>query len=124
MAAGMAFLLVFLGAGAGGVLRYGVSLAPYLSGRAGWATLVVNIAGSFVMGYAGAYLARSGASEAWRLFLLAGVLGGFTTFSAFSADAMALIARGAMGAAFTYVATSVLASLAAIAVGAWLARGG
>jgi CrcB protein len=120
-------LLVFLGAGLGGVLRHGVNLA---SARAfgpafPWGTLSVNVVGSLLMGALAGWLAlRSG--QAWthsaRLFLATGVLGGFTTFSAFSLDAVLLWERGQAGWAAAYIAVSVLLSIVALSAGIALVR--
>lgn len=83
----------------------------------------MNILGSFLMGLLAALLAEGpAASQPWRLFLTTGVLGGFTTFSAFSLDALTLWQRGQTGLAALYVAASVLLSLAAIALGFAAAR--
>lgn len=122
-----AFLIVFLGAGLGGALRHGVNLAAArlfgLEFPVG--TLVVNAAGSAAMGLLAGWLALK-AGEAWsqdvRLFLATGVLGGFTTFSAFSLDAALLWERGAPGLAAAYVAASVALSLGALAGGLALVR--
>jgi CrcB protein len=84
-----------------------------------WGTLAVNVAGSLVMGVLAALLARS--AEA-RLFLMTGALGGFTTFSAFSLDAVSLWERGDAGAAIAYAGASVAISLAALAAGLALGR--
>lgn len=87
--------------------------------------MLVNVAGSLVMGvFAGWFLLRSGVSQEVRLFLTAGLLGGFTTFSAFSLDAIALLQRQAYWAAFLYVAGSVVAAIAALFIGLALFRGG
>ena len=117
----MSFLIVFLGAGLGGALRHGVNLAVARLGASfPYGTLSVNILGSFVMGALVEYLAvRAQLPQGWRLFLATGVLGGFTTFSAFSLDAVLLYERGQPGAAVSYVLASVVLSLAAF-VGALL----
>lgn len=88
-----------------------------------WATVAVNVAGSFLMGVLVVVLAQR---DATRLapFLMTGVLGGFTTFSAFSLDALTLWERGQAGAASAYVLGSVAASLAAIVAGMAVARAG
>jgi fluoride exporter len=122
-----AFLLVFLGAGIGGALRHGVNLGcARLCGTAfPWGTLTVNIVGSFVMGALAGWLAfkaQHGWSQPLRLFLTTGVLGGFTTFSAFSLDAVLLWERGQGGLAAVYVAVSVVASIAGLAAGLALVR--
>ncbi|MEO6433482.1 MAG: CrcB family protein, partial [Sphingomicrobium sp.] len=88
------------------------------------ATMVVNILGSFAMGLlAGWFLARPGASQQLRLFLTTGLLGGFTTFSAFSLDAAVLIERHAYAAAAAYVLGSVAGAIAALFVGLAMFRG-
>ncbi len=122
-----AFLLVFLGAGIGGVLRHGVNLAAMRLIGLGfpWGTLAVNVVGSFAMGALAGWLAlKAGASwnQPVRLFFATGVLGGFTTFSAFSLDAVLLWERGQGGAAMVYVVGSVALSLAALAGGLALVR--
>jgi fluoride exporter len=117
-----AFLLVFLGAGIGGVLRHAVYLAAARAFGPGfpWGTLAVNVVGSLAMGALAGWLALK-AGESWtqpvRLFLATGILGGFTTFSAFSLDAVLLWERGQGGAAAAYAAGSVALSLAALAGG-------
>lgn len=86
-----AFVAVFVGAGLGGALRHGVNVASlrWLSAGFPYGTLTVNIAGSFAMGLAaGWFAARVDPDQTWRLFLTTGVLGGFTTFSAYSLEVM------------------------------------
>ena len=122
-----AFLLVFLGAGLGGALRHGVNLACARAFGAAlpWGTLVVNIVGSLAMGAIAAWFAaRAGAgSQPLRLFLTTGILGGFTTFSAFSLDVAVLWERGETSLAFAYLSASVIGSLGALALGMALQRG-
>ncbi|MCW3796212.1 fluoride efflux transporter CrcB [Sphingomonas sp. BN140010] len=115
-------LVVFLGGGIGAVLRHGVNRLAVAWFGLGFpvGTLAVNVAGSFLMALAAGLL--PGGSQGWRLFLATGVLGGFTTFSAFSLDALTLWQRGQAGTAALYVGGSVLLSLAAIALGAAAAR--
>ena len=123
-----AFLLVFLGAGLGGATRHAVNLgcARACGTNFPWGTLTVNIVGSFVMGLLAGWLALK-AGESWtqhtRLFLTTGLLGGFTTFSAFSLDAMLLWERGEMFSAGAYVAASVAGSILALAAALALVRG-
>jgi len=116
-------LLVFVGGGLGAVLRYAAGRAALL---AGWgsplATLGVNIVGCFAMGLIAGWFASRGGPDGTKLFLTTGLLGGFTTFSAFGLDALALYQRGAIGSALAYVAASVLVSLAAVAAGFALIR--
>ena len=121
------YLLVFLGAGFGGSLRHAVNLACARAFGTGfpWGTLTVNVVGSFVMGALAAWLAFK-AGEGWsqplRLFLTTGILGGFTTFSAFSLDAVLLWERGDAGTALACVAASVLLSVGGLIVGLALVR--
>jgi fluoride exporter len=122
-----ATLLVFLGAGIGGALRHGtnVAAARLLGSGFPWGTLTVNVFGSFVMGLLAGYLAfRAGAewTQNARLFLTTGVLGGYTTFSAFSLDVILLWDRGQAVAAALYVAASVVLSVLGLVVGLWLVR--
>lgn len=121
------FLLVAAGGALGASLRHGVNVgAARLFGPAfPWGTLGVNVAGSLAMGLLIGWLARSDAEggTALRLFLATGVLGGFTTFSAFSLDAVTLWERGAAGQALAYVAASVTFSILALAAGLALMRG-
>jgi CrcB protein len=122
----MSYLLVFLGGGLGSTLRHGINLLCMRMLGTGfpWSTFLINVAGSLVMGLIAGYLAFKGdVAQPWRLFLMTGVLGGFTTFSAFSLDAMRLFERGEIGQAAFYVLGSVLLSLAGIAAGLALVRG-
>jgi len=89
-----------------------------------YATLTVNVLGSLAMGLLAGWLARHGESgEPWRLLLGVGVLGGFTTFSAFSLEIALMIERGAMAQAATYVALSLLGGVGGLFAGLALARG-
>ena len=112
------YLLVMTGGALGAGARYGVARA--IGGASGeWptATLVVNIAGGFLMGLLAAAIGRSFAAEPHRLLLGVGVLGGFTTFSAFSLETVGLLGAGRTGPALAYVAASVVGSLVALALG-------
>ena len=117
-------LTVALGGAVGASLRYLVNVAtPRLLGHGfPYATMIVNVAGSALMGALVVVLAHKSGTR-FAPFLMTGVLGGFTTFSAFSLDAITLWERGDGGAAFVYVAGSVLLSLAALFVGMMQARG-
>ena len=121
----MLYLIVFLGAGIGGAIRHRVNVgATRLLGYGfPWGTLIVNVAGSFIMGLLAGYFAfRPGIDQHMRLFLTTGVLGGFTTFSAFSLDTALLVERHSYGLATAYVAGSVAASIAALFLGLALFR--
>jgi CrcB protein len=114
------YLIVFLGAGIGGALRHGVNVgaARLVGADFPFGTLIVNIVGSFVMGALAGYFAfRPGIGQHLRLFLTTGILGGFTTFSAFSLDTALLVERHAYTSAAGYVAGSVFASLVALFAG-------
>jgi CrcB protein len=121
------FLLVFLGAGLGGVLRHSVNLlcGRYCGVDFPWGTFAINISGSLIMGLIAGYLAFK-AGEAWtqhaRLFLMTGILGGYTTFSAFSLDAVLLWERGQVGTASFYVLGSVGFAIAGLVAGLTIVR--
>ncbi len=124
-----ASLYVAGGGALGAWLRYvaGLSLSTSTASAAASpfprATLSVNVLGSLAMGLLAGWLARHGsAAEAWRLLLGVGLLGGFTTFSAFSLDLALMIERGALLGAFAYAALSVLAGVAALFLGLALMR--
>jgi CrcB protein len=115
----MHYVLVFVGGGIGAALRHGVNRLSmtWLGPSFPYGTIFVNVVGSLAIGVlAGLFLAKA-PSEAWRLFLTTGVLGGFTTFSAFSLDAAVMWQRGDYAALGTYVAGSVLLSIAALFFG-------
>jgi CrcB protein len=121
----MNYLLVFVGGGLGSTLRYIVNIVtPRLLGMAfPYHTFIINITGSTVMGLIAGYLAFKGdAAASWRLFLMTGILGGYTTFSAFSLDAAVLYERGEIGAALFYVLGSVVLSIAGLFAGLALVR--
>jgi fluoride exporter len=117
-------LLVMAGGAIGAGLRYQVgrlALAQY-GPQFPWGTLFVNLGGGLLMGLLAGTLARHQAGTNLGLFLGVGVLGGFTTFSAFSLDTFNMIERGALGVAASYVGASVIGSIAMLGVGLWLAR--
>ena len=119
------YLLVFFGGGLGASLRHlvNVSCARCLGTSFPWGTFIINISGSLVMGLIAGYLAfKGGASQPWRLFLMTGILGGYTTFSAFSLDAALLYERGEIGSALFYVLGSVVLSIAGLFAGLALVR--
>ena len=115
---------VAAGGALGSWLRYLVARAfmPML-GSFPWATLTVNVTGSFAMGLLAGWLARFGShSEGWRLLLGVGMLGGFTTFSAFSLEFALLVERGEIGPAAAYVAASLVAGFTGLFAGLYLMR--
>ena len=116
----MLYLIVFVGAGFGGALRHGVNVlaARQFGYDFPYGTLIVNIAGSFLMGALAGYFAfRPGMPQHMRLFLTTGILGGFTTFSAFSLDAALLVERHNYALAAGYIVGSVGVSVAALFLG-------
>jgi len=118
-------IFVALGGGVGAVARYLVGIGALRSFGAAWpATLTVNIVGGLLMGLLAGWLAGRGAAdqERWRLLLGVGLLGGFTTFSAFSLETAQMIERRAYGEAFAYTAASVVLSIAALLAGLLIAR--
>jgi fluoride exporter len=121
----MRYLIIFLGGGVGAALRHGVNVvAARLLGTAfPYATAFENVTGSLLMGLLAGYFAfRGGISQHWQLFLTTGILGGYTTFSAFSLDAVLLYERGALGLAALYVILSVLLSIGGLFAGLWFIR--
>jgi CrcB protein len=121
----LGFLIVFFGAGIGGAFRHAINLAML---RLGWVsfpagTMTINVIGSCLMGVIAEYFAmRSQLPQQWRLFLTTGILGGFTTFSAFSLEAALLYERGRTGLALVYVVGSVILSIAALAAAMMVVR--
>ncbi|MFT6451509.1 MAG: CrcB protein [Halocynthiibacter sp.] len=117
-------LQVALGGALGASARYltGQGMARAFGAAFPYGTLAVNLIGSFAMGVLFIVLAQKGGAR-MSPFLLTGLLGGFTTFSAFSLDTLALFERGQLGAAAGYVLVSVIGSLAAIFAGVAIARG-
>ena len=121
----MNYLLVFVGGGLGASLRHTVNIAcaRCMGPTFPWGTFLINITGSIAMGLISGYLAFKGeASQPWRLFLMTGVLGGYTTFSAFSLDTALLYQRGEIGLALGYVLGSVVLSIAGLFAGLALVR--
>ena len=117
--------IVALGGALGSGMRHLVNLAALrLFGPAfPWGTLAVNIAGSFIMGLFVELLARRfGGSAELRLFIATGILGDFTTFSAFSLDVAVLYERGAVAQAAFYVAASIVVAVLALFLGMWLGK--
>lgn len=113
------YLIVFLGAGLGGMARHAVNVAAMkLDSAFPWHTLVVNVVGSLLMGLLIGWLTFKGnAPQEWRLFAATGVLGGFTTFSAFSLDAALLFERHSGTQMALYVLGSVGLSILMLFVG-------
>lgn len=122
----MPVLAVALGGALGSLGRYFVvgQATRWFGIAFPWGTLTVNVVGGLVIGLLAETMAlKWSVTQEMRLFLITGVLGGFTTFSAFSLEVVALIERGEMGSAVSYVVASVLLSVGAVFVGIALIRG-
>lgn len=123
--------LVMLGGAIGAALRFhlGRLMQPLSAGAAPgvvfpWSTLAANVLGGLAMGVLATWVMRGGAgAESWRLFAGVGVLGGFTTFSAFSLEMFQMLERGAWPLASGYAVLSVIAALLALVAGHLIARG-
>jgi CrcB protein len=121
----MNYLIVFVGGGLGAAARYGANMgvARMAASTFPLHTLAVNITGCFIMGALTEWMAlRFNTSNEMRLFLTTGILGGYTTFSAFALDFAVLVQRRDIAAAGLYAAASVLLSILACFVGLWLVR--
>ena len=118
------YLLVMLGGAVGSGARFalGNAIAARGSSIFPWSTLAVNIIGCLAMGALAGWLARQGGGETVRLLVGVGLLGGFTTFSAFSLDWWQLVERGAVTAAMVYAAVTLATTLGALGIGLAAAR--
>ena len=117
----MNFLWVFIGGGIGSVLRYAVGLCIGAA-MFPWATFAVNVGGSFAIGLFGGWSERFGWSESMRLALTVGLCGGFTTFSTFSKESLALVQSGRYCTFAAYAIGSVAIGLAAVTLGYLIAK--
>ena len=120
-----AYLIVALGSAVGGALRHAVNVGTARLVGTGWpyGTFTVNLVGSFTIGLIAGYFALKGsAPQAWVLFMTTGVLGGFTTFSAFSLDIALLYERGRLDLAALYLGGSVVLSVGALFLALALVR--
>lgn len=115
---------VAIGGAIGAIARYmtNIGLLRLIGPGFPWGTLTVNVVGSFLMGLAWVLLDVRGAMR-FAPLVMTGVLGGFTTFSAFSLDAVTMVERGQAGLGLIYVAASVAASIGALFAGVLIARG-
>ena len=119
-----AIMLVGTGGALGAVARYGVGLWVKTASGFPWATLSVNVGGALLMGLVMGWLGRpAGAGEPVRLFVAVGLLGGFTTFSAFSFELVTLLEKRELMAAAGYLSGSVLGGVAAFLVAYAMVRG-
>ena len=120
----MAYLLAALGGALGALARWGVATAlPHSAGGWPWATLLVNLTGCLVFGALIAVLTTRSPEPPWaRPFLAVGVLGGYTTYSAFAVEVVGLVEAGAPVLAAGYVLVSLLGGVLAVAAGALAVR--
>ena len=120
----MAYLLAALGGALGALARWGVATAlPHSPGGWPWATLLVNLTGCLVFGALIAVLTTRSPEPPWvRPFLAVGVLGGYTTYSAFAVEVVGLTDAGAVATAAGYVVASVLGGVLAVAAGVLAVR--
>ncbi|MDE2446137.1 MAG: fluoride efflux transporter CrcB [Alphaproteobacteria bacterium] len=121
----MGFIWVALGGAIGSAARYGVNISAHrlMGYEFPWGTFFVNVVGSFAMGFLAAFLnAKFAEQHDLRLFLTTGILGGFTTFSAFSLDFFGAVQRGETAMGAVYVVATVLLSLVAVFAGFMVAK--
>ncbi|MCP5339617.1 MAG: fluoride efflux transporter CrcB [Steroidobacteraceae bacterium] len=119
------FLIVFLGGGLGSAARHGVNLLSmhFAGARYPWGTFCINVLGSLLIGVLAEWFAlRTQLPASLRLFLLTGILGGFTTFSAFSLEVGLLHERGATAVAALYAMSSVVCAVGAMFAGMYAVR--
>lgn len=118
--------IIAVGAGSfiGGIARYLVSLAMKgISKGFPWATLLVNLLGCLTIGLLWGFLSRNASeSTSWGLFLTVGLCGGFTTFSTFSKEALTMLQTGQIWGFASYIALSILAGIALVALGYYIGR--
>ena len=118
--------IIAVGAGSfiGGIARYLVSLAMKgISKGFPWATVLVNLIGCLIIGLLWGFLSRNASeSTSWGLFLTVGLCGGFTTFSTFSKEALTMLQTGQIWGFASYIAISILAGIALVAIGYYIGR--
>ena len=122
----MNWLLVFVGGGVGSLLRYGIAhglpVADFDRGGWPWATFSANLLACLLLGLTATLLTRGGLSKEAGLLLATGLCGGFSTFSTFSGELLALIEAGQYGVAAGYLAVSIIGGLLSIGLAAYLLR--
>jgi CrcB protein len=119
----MVYLLAAVGGALGALARWGLAEAVPSSGGWPWATLLVNVTGCLLLGLLLGVVGSRTPEPAWvKPFLGVGVLGGYTTYSAFAVEVVELVEDGAVGVAAGYLLLSVLGGVAAVGTGAVLAR--
>jgi len=119
---GMYWLAVAMGGAVGAMGRAGIAATLTTAGGFPWQTFAANTIGSLAIGVVWAALVKAEAPPLWGAFLITGVLGGFTTFSAFSLETVQLFEQGAWQTALGYVALSVLSCVLGAALGVWVVK--
>jgi CrcB protein len=122
----MAYLWVTIGSALGGLLRYALTrITIPISNGVPWGTVIINVIGSFIIGYFGTLTLQTGrypAPDNLRLFVMVGICGGFTTFSSFSLQTFDLLRSGSWAKALTNAVVSVVLCIAAVGAGHMLAH--
>ena len=115
----MVAFVIFIGAGIGGLARYAASVWIQSAAHTEfpWATMLINVSGSFLLTLAYALLESTAAAPEWRAFVGIGVIGGYTTFSTFTYETVRLVQDGEWDRAILYVLGSVVLSLAGAVLG-------
>ena len=114
----MAYVWVFIGGGIGSMFRFSLTrLFPYDEGTFPYATLLANIISSFILGILLGWIIKNGMSVQYRLLLITGFCGGFSTFSTFSGEGLYLLQKGQWGLAAGYIIVSIILGLAAVLIG-------
>jgi CrcB protein len=121
----MDYVLVAIGGGVGAMARMAVGrrVSAVMGNAFPWGTMFVNVSGALVIGFLMTILMQRTVGDSWqRMLLVVGFLGGYTTFSSYTWEAMRLFEQGRPGAALGYIAGSNLVGLAGCALGIWLAK--
>lgn len=113
-------ILVFIGGGIGALSRFGVSNLGILDHDKYYYTVAINITGCLTIGILWALLNHWGVSRKWYLFTITGILGGYTTYSAFTLDAMQLVQEGRWAQALFYIGVTMVGGLGGCALGLFL----
>ena len=119
---GMYWLAVAMGGAVGAMGRAAIATMLTTAGSFPWQTFAANTIGSLAIGVVWAALVKAEAPALWSAFLITGVLGGFTTFSTFSLEAVQLFEQGAWQTALGYVALSLLSCVSGAGLGLWVIK--
>lgn len=116
------WLCVAAGGALGALSRYGIGNLPFIAGSPHFKTLLINIAGCLMIGIAWAVFETWQVPRMWYNMVIAGFLGGFTTYSSFSLETMRLLGDGKVGESLLYVTLTVIGCLGACAVGLYITK--